>query len=280
MKSTCSPKLWAAPPSVIICLAALTLVSGVRCQPQPQTARLEMLLAKLANGQLSEPDLWALESQPQTEKTVPALIAAFHARVDKAEKQWIAGSLIRLGDRSDTYFNYLAGYAKVAVEDRAPDFVKYDSQGRGIRGEFSPEFQDWCTRNGKDPRALAKLQIQVYPQDVLILAATQDERARELFREGLGSPNPLVLAFCVQGLGRLHDEVALALIGQAISRVPAGDRQFVSCQLPWFGVSAADRLFAQVTPDEHTRDIWRNGINGTQKAESDRIRKRTGNAPQ
>jgi len=280
MKSTSAPKLWAAPPSVIISLAALTLIGGIRCQPQPQTDRLEMLLAKLANGRLSEPDLWALESQPQTEKTVPALIAAFHARVDKAEKQWISGSLIRLGERSDTYFNYLAGYAKVAVEDRTPYFVKYDGYGQSVSGQFSSNFENWCARNGKDPRAVGALQFQVYPEDVFILAKTQDLRARDLFREGLGSPNPLVLAFCVQGLGRLRDEAALPLIAQAILQVPAGSRPAVAGQLPWFALPAADKLFEQVTPDRRMRDMYRSSADGMQKSELDRIRKRTGNAPQ
>ncbi len=278
MKTTGSMRRWHICPGVV-CGLALTLAMGGRGQVQTKGEQLDALLARLAGEHVTEGDVEELEGQPQNERTIPALRAAFSRQTEKEKKQWIAGSLIRLGDRSDLYFDYLAGYAKVAVEDRAPDFVKYDSAGRGLRGQFSAEFLEWCARNGKEPRALAALQFGVYPPDVLALAKAGDSRARELFRRGLESPNPLVLGYCVQGLGRLHDEAALPVIGQAISRVPAGDRVVVSGQLPWFDTPAADRLFEQVTPEPRTREFWQKSVITMRQIESDRIGRRTGAGP-
>jgi hypothetical protein len=56
------------------------------------------------------------------------------------------------------------------------------------------------------------LQFGTYPQDLEALASAQDPRAREIFRKGLDSPQPLVVVLSVEGLGRLQDAAAIPLI--------------------------------------------------------------------
>ena len=89
------------------------------------------LLAKL-NGPLDNV-LLHLESLPLDAKTLPALRAEFERRQAKEEKQKIAATLLRLGDTSDRYFQFLAGYAKEAIDDRTPLWERFDREGRWVR---------------------------------------------------------------------------------------------------------------------------------------------------
>jgi hypothetical protein len=75
------------------------------------------LLARLASGPFDESILYSLEGQPPDPRTMPALKVAFDRSKTAEEKQWIAATLIRLGDSSEIYFGYLADLAKDAVDD-------------------------------------------------------------------------------------------------------------------------------------------------------------------
>ncbi len=191
----------------------------------------------------------------------------------------LAATLIRLGMQSGLYFDYLAGYARAAVEDRTPFFPKYDAQGRFLRGEFSAAFENWCAQNKKDPRTVAATQFSVYPEDVLILAQAQDPRAGELFRKGLDSPNLLVFGYCVQGLGRLRDGSVIPLIAQVADRVTVGDRLAIAMQLPWYSLPEAERLLLRLVPDRGTRDHLRDDVHRIRLAELNRALQRSGSAP-
>jgi hypothetical protein len=208
MKSAISLRIATSLALVAICLP--------NCKAQDG---LSELLARLASGPSDRSILYALERQPPDPRTMPALKSAFERGKTTEEKQWIAATLLRLGENSSVYFDYLAGLAKEAIEDRTPFFGKYDNTGHSIRGEFDPGFLNWCAQNGKDPKAVAGVQISVYLNDVAILAYAQDPRAVELLRLGLESTNVLVVAYSVEGLGRLHDLAALPLIAKAFDRL-------------------------------------------------------------
>src|ERR1039457_3402359 len=68
------------------------------------------LLARLSSEPLDESVLDAIERQPYDDRIVPALEAAFDHRAPKSEKQAIAETLVRLGDKSRKYFEFLASY--------------------------------------------------------------------------------------------------------------------------------------------------------------------------
>jgi len=82
------------------------------------------LLARLANGPFNKSTLYSLEGQPPDPRTMPALESAFDHSKTTEEKQWIAATLLRLGEGSRAYFDYLAGHAKEAIEDSTPFFVR------------------------------------------------------------------------------------------------------------------------------------------------------------
>lgn len=166
----------------------IVLASVVGGQPRSE---IDKLLAKVAAGPIGQAELYAIEGEPPDPRTLPALRKAFADRSDKQEKQRIALTLLRLGDKSEVYFDFLAGYAKTAVDDKAPMFLKYTSQGQPVRGEFDLGFLDWCKANSRDPREEASLQFQVYPEDMMILAEAEDPRARRSFARGLSRPTGL-----------------------------------------------------------------------------------------
>jgi hypothetical protein len=264
---------------ILILTAGLTLTT-LCAVAQPPQARpgIDDLLAKLPSGRLDESDLWNLESQPVDLRTIPALKATFQSSTEKRERQWIAGTLLRLGERAGPYFDFLAGYATEAIDDRTPSFIKYDSNGHSIRAEFSAAFENWCALNGKDPRAVATIQFLEYPKDVLVLAQVDDPRARDLFRRGLESPNVLVVAYSVQGLARLHDSAALSLVARVLERLPSEERYAVSRELPWFETPEAAALMERVMPDRRARDYERNMVQQQRLDELKRVLTRTGSA--
>jgi HEAT repeat protein len=232
--------------------------------------QLDSLLGSLSDTPLNNAVLYQLESQPPDARILPALRAAFESHGDKREKQAIAATLIRLGEKSDRYFEFLASFVRQAVQDRTPMFYKRG----GRRGEFSPEFENWCALNHKDPNEVRVIQAYVEPMDVQALAQAQDQRADGLFREGLESPNAYVVAFCVEGLARIGDESAIPLISKAAERLGGG--QLIAGGLPWYSSVEAERLFERLVPDQATRDYLRRQVVTMRSMESQRAARRAG----
>ncbi|HLK63472.1 MAG TPA: hypothetical protein VKU19_08530 [Bryobacteraceae bacterium] len=255
----------------------LLIVSVAVAQDRPSgSVRVDELLTRLNNAKLVQADLWDIESQPPDPRTTTALKNAFGSRTNKNERQWIAATLLRLGKQDSSYFEFLAGYATEAIEDRVPALLKYDSGGHAIRGEFSPLFEDWCAKNGKDPRKIAAIEFEDHPADVLVLAQANDGRSRDIFRRGIASPNALVVAYCVQGLGRLHDSNSLPLLEQSLERFPSDEQSTISTELPWFESAEADRLMARFIPDSGIRKFHHDNFRRWHEIELKRVLSRTG----
>jgi hypothetical protein len=231
------------------------------------------LLAKL-NGPLDNV-LLHLESLPLDAKTLPALRAEFERRQAKEEKQKIAATLLRLGDTSDRYFQFLAGYAKEAIDDRTPLWERFDREGRWVRGQFSAEFENWCAQHHKNPNEVAAVQFMGYMMDVKFLAEIDDRRAIDLLRRGLESPYPGVVAYSAEGLGRLQDAASIPAIEKAVERLPAADRIVVATQLPWYSAPEAYQLMERLDPNPKSREYSIQLIQTQRLSELKRIQTRT-----
>lgn len=193
-------------------------------------------------------------SRPSDPAMLSALRAAFTSKASVPEREIVAAILLRLGDRSDIYFNYLAGPAKVAVEDRTPQARRNDAKIDDPI-EYTPEFTKWCEENHKDPKEILDLQYHVYPRVLQQLALAQDARSREIFRKGVESPLLFVLLASVEGLGRLHDTAALPSIIRAVSRDRENLALPVAMQLPWFRDPEAERWIDLLVPDPVLKKI-------------------------
>jgi HEAT repeat protein len=251
----------------------LLALSASRCipalaQPKPD---LEALLARIAGDKVDYADLYQIESQPPDSKILPALRAAFERCKLKEDKQYTALTLIGLGDDSDRYFEFLATFATEAVEDMAPMAIR-------VRGQFTPEFEAWCEQNHKDPKSTAARQLYEQPTDVWILARAQDQRALKIFRRGLESPNLLIVARSIEGLGRLGDVKAVPIIAKLAQGRPFDERFLIAGTLPWFSSVDAGRLFEALMPEQTHRDFLRRQVQMQQAMELRAAASRAGRA--
>jgi hypothetical protein len=263
-----------AKPTILLVIALLGAAASAAAQDE-----LGSLLARLSEGPADRSILYAIEGQRPDPRTLPALEAAFEKGATKEEKQLIAATLLRLGEGAQTYFGYLAGYAASAVDDRTPMFIKYDSKGQSISGYLDPAFEGWCAQNGKNPHEVARLLATVYPADVRILAYAQDLQAVALFKRGLESSNALVVAYSVQGLGRLNDSGSIPLIRKSCDRLPSGEKLAVAMQLPWFASSEAEQLMHDLAPDANMRDVLKRLVYQQQLLERNNALRRAGALP-
>jgi len=237
---------------------------------------VDVLISRLGEPKLDRSVVWGLEGSPAEERIVKALRSSFEQREAKEEKQWLAVALLRMGDRVAGPYEFLAAYAQQAIDDRAPIFQKYDASGRAVRGQFSDEFEAWCLANHLDARAVAARQIGEYPDDVQYLAEATDVRARDLLRRGLESPNPGVVMYCIQGLGRLQDMEALTLIVVRVQRLRS---LTVLMQLPWYGRREAYDLLERLQPDPKIRQRLIDDVERARSFEQQAVARRTGKAP-
>jgi hypothetical protein len=269
-----SPNARFLPAVLIVLLWPAATLSVVAAQD-----KLGPLLVRLSKGPVDGSILYKLEGQPPDPRILPALRDAFDKVSAKTEKQQIAAALLRLGEKTNTYFDYLAGYATIAIEDRTPTFFMYDSKGQPISGQLDPGFENWCAQNRKNPRDVARLLLYDYPQDVQVLASAAEPRATELFRRGLQSTNTLVIAYSAQGLGRLKDSTAVALIRKTCDLLTVGDKLAIAMQIPWFGSIEAEQLLQDLAPEPNMRDYLKRMVYLQQLLDLNNARRRAGLEP-
>ena len=178
-------------------------------------------------------------------RAIPALEKAFQKATDRIDKEGIAGSLVRLGDKNEIYWNFLAQYARAAVENDMPFPYDFDADGeiignpKDVPEKYAPEFLAWCKKRGEQTGSAAQQALYGLPGDLLALAATGDSRGSEILFRGLESRNYYVVSVSAKGLARLQDRRAIKPIIQACERAPAGMGEVVAESLAFFDDSEA-----------------------------------------
>jgi len=152
-----------------------------------------------------------------SEKAIPILEDLFAHAENADTKPWIASELVKLGDKDNTYWQFVAKLATEELEDGPPDFLKFDQDGKGSAGP-SPEFLAWAKAHDLAPQALTY--EAVMPIKFGMLVATRDPRAIPLLRRGLLAPNHLLEAIAALGLVELKDRDSIPLIVEACKRAP------------------------------------------------------------
>lgn len=153
-------------------------------------------------------------------EAIPALKQQFACVEDSLLKAKIAGALLRLGDKDETYWNFLVEYASPALESDAPNFAKYDAQGKSEPGP-SPELAAWLEQRGISPESAGENSVYLQPGRVLMLGWSRDRRAIPYLRRGLSSPNYMIEIAAAEGLAEIGDESSIPLIIAACRRAPA-----------------------------------------------------------
>ena len=162
-------------------------------------------------------------AQAKASQAVPMLEAKFTHTKDVSDRAHVASALIRLGDKNDIYWEFLAKHAATAVESDAPDFMNFDPQAKTGAGP-SPEFIAWAKAHNVPPNGpngtAAEDAMYWFPARVLLLGITGDRRAVPLLRKALLSPNHMIEIAAATGLAEIQDKDSIPFIIDACRKAP------------------------------------------------------------
>jgi hypothetical protein len=232
------------------------LLTGFACgqstQSQPEKLAdmptLPDAIAKVKSGDFGAIHV-ELIAEASAVEAIPILKEQFVRVQDPLLKAKIASVLVRLGDKDDTYWDFLLKPATQAVESDAPNFISYDSQGKAIPGA-SPAFAAWAEAHNSSPDAMPEAQIYSAPGAVGLLALTGDPRAIPVLRRGLLSPNYQIEIMAALGLADLGDKGSIPLITEACGKAPAEAAAAIAQALVYFDDPAAQSAVDQYIPRE------------------------------
>jgi hypothetical protein len=185
-------------------------------------------------------------------RAIPILEDLFAHAGNADTKPWIASELVRLGDKDNSYWNFVAEQAREALENSPPDFLNFDQEGNGTAGP-SPEFVAWAKAHHVTVESVAF--EAVYPIKFGILIATDDPRAIPLLRRGLLAPNHQVEAIAAAGLASLKDKDSIPLIVEACKRAPKDARFAIAMSLLQLHDPEAQSAAAPYLPEDLVKKL-------------------------
>ena len=253
---------------LLVCCALLAGVGyGQVVQPQPdkaangqKDAKVADAIAKVKSGDFG-PIHVEIIAEAKAVEAIPILKEQFVRNQNERDKTKIAQALVKLGDKDDTYWDFLVQLATPAVESDAPDFMSFDEQGKMVPGP-SPAFLAWAQAHNISPESVAKdglsaVEEQVYglPGKVTLLGATGDRRAIPLLRRALLSPNHLIEAAAADGLAEIQDKESISYIVAACQRAPAEVASAIAEALVYFDDPQAQGAVDTYVPRERAKQL-------------------------
>lgn len=227
-----------------------------------------------ANGEASPQSPGTARNSPQAERTIKkknltyqmwrlvrksdweGIRTLFRGLDDGPGKMKFASNLMELGVKDEEYFRYLAERAQVAIERDVPFPMKFDENGKVIRGEMSEAFLAWCDKHQIEPGERVSTFIYKDPVPVMILAQSGDPRALPLLLRGLASPNFYIVAKAAHGLGLIGDARAIDPLVQAIEKAPEEVRLLLVMELGYFDHPEAHAALERFIPDPQKRQSY------------------------
>jgi hypothetical protein len=179
-------------------------------------------------------------------EAIPVLKDQFLRSQDSLDKAHIASALVRLGEKDDTYWEYLVTVATPGIDGEVPDLFSYDAQGKPALGAGpSPEMAAWAKSHNV---SLERDPIEVMGSivgPVKYLAMTGDPRAIPLLRRALLSPNYMIENQAALGLAEAQDVDSIPLIVMACKRAPAEAAGLIAVSLIYFDAAGAQSAAAR-----------------------------------
>jgi hypothetical protein len=185
-------------------------------------------------------------------QAVPAFEQKFARSTDSLDKMQLASALIRLGDKNDTYWDYLVEKVNAALQNDAPSFMRYDAQGKSKPGP-SPEFVEWADGHHIALQSAAEDAMMLVPGEIGLLAMTADKRAIPLLRQALLSRNYMAEIMAAMGLARVHDKESIPLIIEACRHAPAEAAEVIAEALVYFDDPDAQKAVDTYMTKEHAK---------------------------
>ena len=217
---------------------------------QDSSANVADSIARLKSGDFS---LAAVEqiAEAHAVQAIPALKEQFALSKDTTVKGKIAAALVRLGDKDDTYWNYLIELATVAVKSDAPFPTMFDANGKVVPGQVPPEFAAWTKSHNVSLGSATETVAYILPGNVAILGETADPRAIPLLRQALQSPNFMIAAMAAKGLAQSQDKESIPLIVEACRRAPSDAVMAIADSLIYFDDPKAQNAADTYLPKQY-----------------------------
>lgn len=244
----------------LICWTLVACVAHAQ-NPKPQTgtqlhiadkAHTAAAISKIKSGNFVGTDADLIAKAGAVE-AIPALKEQFLRKQDATDKAKIAQVLLKLGDKDDSYWNFLVDLVTPALESDAPDFMSYDSQGKSQPGP-SPEFSAWATAHNLPPNgSIAEDSIYIFPGEVMLLGLTGDPRAIPLLRRGLQSRNHMIVNAAALGLAELQDKDSVPLIVEACQQAPKEAAAAIASSLVYFDTPDAQAAVDAYVPKNQAK---------------------------
>lgn len=223
-----------------------------------KNARVAGEIAKVKSGNFGLVDVDRI-AEAKAVEAIRILEDQFARSELQLYKAKIAGALVKLGDKDNSYWNFLVQFATPAVETDAPDFLTYDTDGKVGPGP-SPAFLAWAKAHNVSPESVAQdgfsaaeEQLYGFPGRVMLLGATGDRRAIPLLRRALLSPNHLIGAAAAMGLAEIQDKESIPYIVGACERAPTGAASSIAEALVYFDDPEAQGAVDTYVPREKAR---------------------------
>lgn len=230
--------------TVLVALSLLTSpLSRSQTSPDPQTA-IEHPSISEAMEKANDDDpssIYYVErlAESKAVEAIPMLEQKFFRTADPLDKAHVASALVRLGDKNDTYWNFLLEQATKAVESDVPSFYIYDANGKAAGGP-SPAYIAWATAHNLPPNETEQPMYMI-PGAVALLGITADPRGVPILRRGLLSRNYQIEIVAAMSLAQVGDKNSIPFIIKASEKAPAEVASVLAESLVYFDDPQAQR---------------------------------------
>jgi len=204
---------------------------------------LDEEIALLKSGDFLANDVLYFANVPPAQ-AIPLLEAQFGPAKGPSLKAPIASVLVRLGDKDETYWDYVVTRATEAIDSDEPSIVPASpgpaspgpaspgpaspgpaSPGLASPGQpgtppLNPDFLAWAKAHNLSTGEAFEHVMYTTPGFVIILGEIGDRRAIPLLRRALMSQNFSIQVAGAEGLAQIQDKNSVRLIIQACQRNP------------------------------------------------------------
>ena len=217
--------------------------------PSP-SEQLATSIARAKSGKVDTGDVEII-AEARAVQAIPSLEEQFASTTDVDTKTKIANGLVRLGDKRNTYWNYLLEQATLALESDVPDPLFSDPAGKTM-DQISSELQAWAQAHDVSANTAAQSAMYDQPGKVLDLAQTGDPRGIPFLRRALQSRNYMIAIFAAKGLVLIQDKDSIPLIIAACQRAPS-IAAVIAEPLIWFDDPSAQAAVNTYVPKDHAK---------------------------
>jgi HEAT repeat protein len=197
-----------------------------------QAEQLATAIARARSGNVNTSDVEII-AEAGAAQAIPSLEEQFERTTDVGTKIKIANGLVRLGDKRNTYWNYLLEQATLAVDSDVLDALFSDAVGK-TRDQISSEIQAWAQAHNISSNTAVVSAIYDLPSKVFELAQTGDPRGIPFLRRALRSRNYMIAVWAAKGLVQIQDNDSIPLIIATCQRMPTGYASEIAKPLIWF----------------------------------------------